>query len=97
MPVVANYRHRLVAENPHAQSGHTADNTLYWAGRTQLYIWTRNSEPLLPQLRRFLAEDRDRVSRKLRPDPYTVVWKETVGDYPAGSPYAFPSPWPETA
>lgn len=90
MPIVAVYQHRLVREATEPWGDPT--DMRYRVGRTQLYVWVVKYKPLLPQLRRFLAEDIKAAPRDLRPDPYTPVWSETVGDYPPGSPYDFPCP-----
>jgi hypothetical protein len=94
MPIVAAYRHRLVEDPPYSAEVGFNNNTRYRVGRTYAYVWAYKHAPLRPQILRHLAKEIE-APGVLRPHISTPAWNETVGDYPAGSPYDFPEPFLE--
>lgn len=89
MPIVATYRHRVVAsdfEYPSKRAKH-AWRALY-VGRTALRVEQRDETSQSAMVKAIRKAVRNRAAL-LRPDQDLQDWRwaDTEGDYPLGSPY----------
>lgn len=89
MPIIAIYRHRLIASDFSYPSSRAATQVRgIFVGRTQLVIQQRYGTSATTTLRALRSAVRHH-GVLLRPDPSLEDWRwaDTKGDYPLGSPY----------